>query len=64
MLKTLSQIKLPVYVKKQNSLHEFSEDVKQTTNSFTPNIDCGTSGPWTEVRVHNVLFEPLHGIKY
>ena len=61
MLKILSQIKLTVYVKKQNSLHEFSEDVKQTASRLI--FDCGTSGPWTEVRVHNVLFEPLHGIK-
>ena len=35
---------------------------KQQTASLLI-FDCGTSSPWTQVRVHNALFEPLHGTK-
>ena len=35
---------------------------KQQTASLLI-FDCGTNSPWTQFRVHNVLFEPLHGTK-
>ena len=63
MLKTLSQIKLPVLVKKKTAGMNFQRMLNKQQTASLLIFDCGTSGPWTVVRVHNVLFELLHGIK-